>query len=1114
MEIEKNISLETIQILKELIHDPLLVLDKNGIVVESNNLFIELWKRGEHGYDLFSSLDKNDKKFFVSMMERVENYEKSVSENFSLSNNNDEDFLFNVNASVLVQNNGESLYLFTFRDKRIKEGSGKQSSLRIIDKEINSIIKNEKIEKIIQEVRSSYPFTFIGKEKIKNEIEKFPEMFWIKDAEANYVLVNNNFSRLIGLKNFQLEGKNERDFIPSFMTEFYQSLQNYLKRTLNTIITKGLPIKGLMLSDNFETIEIPLSDSENNLIAVIGFARKADFEEKPQNFNGIDIPNSIKYFPKPVLLISKDGIITQTSLEFGKLFGSENETFSGISIVEIFTRDIAENIHYFLQSTDELEHYQFEGKLIQSSSSEKQYQFSINRFYNNSHVFEGFLLFLDEDISVFDLESLIRKKGRMFDILIQNHPEPIYIYDTENLRFLEVNESALQLYGYTREVFLQMDLTDLYTPEDIQTILDTTHTTTSAGKFTGPWRHKKKDGTSVFVEISKINFKFNDKEAHFNIVRNIDDRIQLEQKYQIFKSVFESTNDLILITDTDGFITYSNSAVQKTLGFSSEDFDNKVFTTLLRDDERGFIFNNIFHSKNNEPFTLTADIKNSNNEFVSFELTSTPILNYKDEVELFNIVIKPIQHEKEIIKEVIKEVFVEKEVEGNYHPSNTSEINTLFLSTTFHEILTPINVILGFVQDLSEGLDNPTDDQKESVEIINQNRAMLLETMNSLVEYTSLEQNKSKIVVEEVQITSFIDSIKLESEEYLKRKGVEFAYGKISSSLTFETDKQKLLSIVNQLIKIITSISKENKIYFSSYQKDDNNFIISFKDANPFISEVLIDKIKGILFQDEINSARDYGISRLTIRIIKKLIKLLNGKFEILERENKHSEFALILPLKLDVFEVEQSEDTLDNQEDEPKVSEEISSHDVEVIEDELPITEHVVEEFIIEEPKIEQPIIEQKIIEEPEEELTVEQPVEMIQSSVTTKRPIDISKYSALYIEDQVDSQILFKVQLKELKEIKFAVSFEEALPLLNSHVFDFIVMDINLQGEYNGLDALKIIHRMPGFEKIPIIAVTAYVLPGDREKFIAAGFHDFISKPIFREKMVEVLEKIFVDR
>jgi len=81
----------------------------------------------------------------------------------------------------------------------------------------------------------------------------------------------------------------------------------------------------------------------------------------------------------------------------------------------------------------------------------------------------------------------------------------------------------------------------------------------------------------------------------------------------------------------------------------------------------------------------------------------------------------------------------------------------------------------------------------------------------------------------------------------------------------------------------------------------------------------------------------------------------------------------------------------------------------------------------------------------------------------------------------------------------------------MLDNERFDFIVIDINLQGEYNGLDALKIIRKMPAYSKTPIMAVTAYVLPGDKEKFISAGFNDFISKPIFREKMIDALERIF---
>ena len=77
----------------------------------------------------------------------------------------------------------------------------------------------------------------------------------------------------------------------------------------------------------------------------------------------------------------------------------------------------------------------------------------------------------DEDKPEDDLQYILTHRGKMFDILIQKNPEPIFIYDKENLKFLEVNNAAVKLYGYSRDEFLQMDLTDLYAPEDIQTLL-------------------------------------------------------------------------------------------------------------------------------------------------------------------------------------------------------------------------------------------------------------------------------------------------------------------------------------------------------------------------------------------------------------------------------------------------------------------------------------------------------------------------------------------------------------------------------------------------------------------------------------------------------------------
>ena len=69
------------------------------------------------------------------------------------------------------------------------------------------------------------------------------------------------------------------------------------------------------------------------------------------------------------------------------------------------------------------------------------------------------------------------------------------------------------------------------------------------------------------------------------------------------------------------------------------------------------------------------------------------------------------------------------------------------------KILTPINVIIGFSQELISSTENPTEEQLEAAEIINQNRIKMMDTMNAVVEYSDIMQNNSPLKIEEVTIT-------------------------------------------------------------------------------------------------------------------------------------------------------------------------------------------------------------------------------------------------------------------------------------------------------------------------------------------------------------------------
>ncbi len=1088
--------------------DPFIVIDQNGDLLSINKIAKSLFNFNDNFKNISEIFDESSQIKLNDLIEEAytKNSQASQDIQFILKNGSE------LNAQIIINFYKEEneLYFFcTFKQQEYDFNVKGISNLKVISNNFENLIINKSLLKVIEKIKSFYPFTFIGKEKISKEVNEFEELFWIKDVNGIYILVNSKLASGLALKQSQVEGRKYQSFLPPYQVEFYSSIEKYIKDTLNCVIMEGVPLVGISDPEKFQTIEIPLSDADNNVIAIIGIAQKVDEKNEipkveVQNNSSV---NLIENFDKALAFIDSKGVIKQGSKEFCKLFSEEITDLRNYPYEKVFPLKITERINQFLSFSKNSEKFDIIIDNIENKKSNNNFDIYLNKIFNENNEPEGFSILIEEKINVDNLENLINHRGRMFEVLIQNNPEPIFIYDTENLRFIEVNDTALALYGYRKDEFLQMDLTDLYSSEDIQTLLDSSNQSNRKGRFSGPFKHKKKDGTFVYVEISKIPFKYNEKEAHFNIIRDVTNQLELSKKSQLFKTAFDNTNDLLFVTDNVGLINFCNQSVKQFLGYQKDEIENSSFTALVKNEDRGTINSSIFQSHLKEPVTIRTQLKKSNGDFIDFEITAAPILNYKGDVESFSLLCKVEKGESEVdekIKEVVREVIVEKSSASESSSTYVSDFN--LLPNLFHELLTPINVILGFVQELTDGIKDPSVEQKEAAEIINQNRDRLLNIMNSVIEYSNIKQNNYELTPQEIGITEVIDQLHNDFNEISSVKDMEFSYGKISSSLKFESDKQKFQTLISLLLKIAIHIDKEKKIYFSAYQSNDEYFIISMKDNYSAISKNMLNNFQ-TLFQSENDSiAKDYGLSRLSILLAKTLLKLLNGKFEVTEQGKDKFDCGFIFPINFAKL-IEEKQNIAE------KISEENIIEKIPFEDDTKEIEEIIQEDFTpVDRKKLDN--IESVPIEEEPEKDNLEIQSENIQAKAVEKSfdKQPLSSLSCLYIEDQIDSQILFKVQMKELKEIKFAVSFEEALPLLDSIHFDFIVMDINLQGEYNGLDALRIIHKMPGYETIPIIAVTAYVLPGDKEKFIAAGFNDFISKPIFHEKMIDSLEKIFL--
>ncbi len=1087
------------------INDPFIIIDHNGEIISYNKnaknlLAIVTNKNISFLFNDQSVARLND------LIESVFVSNKPATENIHLLLRNGNEL--NVRAIInLYKEENDLFILCTFIPQVSKLEIGEVTKFKSRTDELNKIISNESILKILDEIKLLYPFTFIGKDKISRKVDDLDELFWIKDINGLFVLVNSKLASNLGLKPSQIEGKSAQSFLPEYIVEFYKTIENYIKETSNCTVMQGIPVAGINDPNNYRVIEIPLSDSESNIIAVIGIAQKIEFEDDEQKMEiGMLDPsiNLLQNFSKALAFIDEGGIIRYGSEEFCKLFTDEISDLRNIPCSKIFPLNLVEKVHQFLNSVSGSEEFELSLLLGLNKGLTKNLIVSLNKIFGKENKFEGFSILLEETSVEDNLEKIINKRGRMFEILIQNNPEPIFIYDTENLRFIEANEAAISLYGYRKDEFLQMDLTDLYTPEDIQTLLDSSNMTAKGGKFTGPYKHKKKDGSYIFVEICKIGFKYKEKDAHFNIVRDVTARLELEKKSQLYTTASEIIDDLLFITDNVGIITFTNPAVRKYLGYSKSEIENTSLTSHVIDEDRGTINSSIFQSHIIDTVSISTELKNSSGKFLEVELTAIPVLNYKNEVDSFSIIGKLVKNSsvQPEVGKIIEEVIVEKPDVSNL--KETENLDSEFLPGLFHDLLTPINVILGFVQEFTSDLKNLTPDQKESVEIISQNRTRLLSIMNSVIEYSNINKGTTEFVPEKIGITEVIDQLYNDFNDISGGRDIEFSYGKISSSLKFVSDKQRFQKLVSSLMKISVLINKEKKIYFSAYHLDDKFFAISLKDNYSHISEYMLGNYKIIFGSDKTGTAKDLGISKLTIRLAVSLLQSLHGKFEVLEQEKDKPDCRFVFPLELSGEEIKKPLVETGN-----LLQQSVAVDKISIPEEDIKKEEPTLIDTQLEEEHIPEVAPVEEFYKKPEEKQAV---TSSGIKPVKTFEKFTPSLLSCLYIEDQIDSQILFKVQMKELKEIKFAVSFEEALPLLNTNHFDFLVVDINLQGEYNGLDVLRIIHKMPGLENIPIIAVTAYILPGDREKFIASGFNDFISKPIFHEKLFDVLGKIFV--
>lgn len=119
----------------------------------------------------------------------------------------------------------------------------------------------------------------------------------------------------------------------------------------------------------------------------------------------------------------------------------------------------------------------------------------------------------------------------------------------------------------------------------------------------------------------------------------------------------------------------------------------------------------------------------------------------------------------------------------------------------------------------------------------------------------------------------------------------------------------------------------------------------------------------------------------------------------------------------------------------------------------------------------------------------------------------------SILAIEDNTDTQVLLRYLLSPRYNVEIVPHVDDALDAATSNLYDLFLLDINLGEERTGIDLLRELRKQDRYKETPAIALTAYAMPGDRERLEAAGFSGYLSKPFTRKELYEAIEDMLAD-
>ncbi len=479
--------------------------------------------------------------------------------------------------------------------------------------------------------------------------------------------------------------------------------------------------------------------------------------------------------------------------------------------------------------------------------------------------------------------------------------------------------------------------------------------------------------------------------------------------------------------------------------------------------------NKISAMKMSETLTAEAISETQSNELLlaleSFDAMEAEISQYQSDLE---DKVRDRTHWLQETNDRLEEEVVERQrteehlLAAKIEAEQASRSKSEFLATMSHEIRTPMNGVVGMTNLLLESeLDQ---EQLEYTNSIKNSADHLILLINDILDISKLEAGVSKLEVSTFSLPEILESVTSAQRPKASSKNIALI-SKIDPAIPelVKSDptrlRQVLFNLVGNAIKFTDTGYIKITVSPDKPRAGNTQWIkCSVEDTGIGISHEDQDRIFERFTQADGTSSRKHGGAGLGLSIVKRLSKQMDGEIGLESSLGNGSTFWFTIPLEI-----------------------------VEPIEtDAAPLqTEQSAQQ----------------------EEITSDIP------AATVVNPVSLPDNEQLHIliaeDNKINQMLLTKFLMKRGHKPEIAFNGIEALEYLKHKDPDIILMDIQMP-EMDGIEATKAIRALNSSKsQIPIIAVTANAMKGDRDTYIAAGMNDYVAKPVDFDILMNVIDQ-----